>query len=219
MAKNSKIRGLAPALKAQKWTATQIARAGIAVLVLVNIALAWMVMNPPGGSAEALDEEAIRLQGQIQQAKSQADVVKKHAAAVTKGRTQADDFLSRYFVTRRTLPTTLIKELKEIAQRAGIKDRGNAFSPEMIDGSDTLGMVTITWNFEGSYKNLLSFVREVDRSNSLLIIDSLNAAPQAGSNQLLVAMKLNAFIREDGSIAPAEQTAVAAAEGAQGGRQ
>ncbi len=27
----------------------------------------------------------------------------------------------------------------------------------------------------------MSFVREIDRSDSLLIIDSLNAAPQAGS--------------------------------------
>jgi hypothetical protein len=214
MAKNSKIRGLAPALKGQKWTATQIARAVVGVLVLVNVALAFLVMNPPGGSAEALDEEAVRLQAQIQQAKSQADVVKKHAAAVTKGRTEADDFLSHYFVTRRTLPTTLITELDAIAKKAGIKDRGNTASNEMIDGSDTLSMVTITWNFEGSYKNLLSFVREIDRSNSLLIIDSLNAAPQAGSNQLLVSMKLNAFIREDGSVVPAE-TAVAEAQPAE----
>jgi hypothetical protein len=210
MAKNSKTSGQAPALKGQKWTVPQIARAVVGVLVLVNLALAFLVMNPPGGSAEALEEDMGRLQAQIKQAKVRADEVKKHADAVTKGRGQADEFLNRYFVARRTAPTALISELNHIAQKAGIKDRGNAFSPEMIDGSDTLGMVTITWNFEGSYKNLLAFVREIDRSNSLLIIDSLNAAPQAGSNQLLVSMKLNAFIREDGSIAPAE-TAVAQA--------
>jgi hypothetical protein len=105
------------------------------------------------------------------------------------------------------LPTTVIKDLGQIAQKAGIKDRGYANSVDLIDGSDTLGMVTITWNFEGSYRNLLSFVREIDRSNSLLIIDSLNATPQAGSNLLLVSMKLNAFIREDGSLIPTETVA------------
>jgi hypothetical protein len=175
-------------------------------------------VNPPGGSAEALEEDAVRLQAQIKQAKTSADEVKKHAESVTKGRTQADDFLNHYFVTRRTLPTTLINELHRIEQKAGIKDRGQTQAVELIDGSDALGIVTISWNFEGSYRNLMAFVREIDRSPSLLIIDSLNATPQTGgSNNLLVSMKLNAFLREDGSIAPSE-TAVAQV-GAQGGRQ
>lgn len=206
------------ALKGQKWTVPQIARAVVGVLLVVNLALAWWVVNPPGGSAEALEEDIVRLQAQIKQAKASADEVKKHAESVTKGRTQADEFLNHYFVTRRTLPTTLINELHRIEQKAGIKDRGQANALDMIDGSDTLGMVTISWNFEGSYRNLMAFVREIDRSPSLLIIDSLNATPQTGgSNNLLVSMKLNAFLREDGSIAPAE-TAVAQV-GAQGGRQ
>src|SRR4029079_18190699 len=131
MAKNSKITAQSVALKGQKWTTPQIARAVVGVLVLVNLALAWLVVNPPGGSAEALEEDMVRLQGQIKQAKVRADEVKKHADAVTKGRTQADEFLDHYFVGRRTAPTALINELNHIAQRAGIKDRGNAFSPEM----------------------------------------------------------------------------------------
>src|SRR4029079_1796778 len=103
MAKNSKITAQSVALKGQKWTTLQIARAVVGVLVLVNLALAWWVVNPPGGSAEVLEEDAVRLQAQIKQAKTSADEVKKHAESVTKGRTQADEFLNHYFVTRRTL--------------------------------------------------------------------------------------------------------------------
>jgi hypothetical protein len=218
MPRNSKTTGQAPASKGQKWGVTQIARLVLGILVAVNVALAWMVMNPPGGSAEALETDMVQLQGQIKQTKTRADEVKNHAEAVTKGRAQADEFLNRYFVEKRALPTTLIKEMNQIVQRAGIKDRGNTVSPDLIDGSDTLGMVTITWNFEGTYRNLLSLVREIDRSNSLLIIDSLNATPQAGSNLLLISMKLHTFIREDGSILPLG-TAVAQAENTQEVRQ
>lgn len=219
MPRNSKTAGQAQASKSSKWTVTQIARLVIGLLVLVNIALAWMVMNPPGGSAEGLDAEIVRLQSQIKQARTRADEMKAHAEAVTKGRGQADEFLARYFVTRRTLPTTLITELNQIAQRAGIKDRGNSSAPpELIEGSDTLGMVTINWNFEGSYRNLLSVVREMDRSNSLVIVDSLSATPQAGSNLLQISMKLHAFIREDGDLIP-QETAVAEAQPVQEARQ
>src|SRR5690242_19746652 len=111
MAKNSKIIGHAVAEKGQKLTNPQIAGAVVGVLVLVNLALAWLVVDPPGGSAEALEEDAVRLQAQIKQAKTSADEVKKHADAVTKGRTQADEFLTHYFVARRELPTTVIREL------------------------------------------------------------------------------------------------------------
>jgi hypothetical protein len=75
------------------------------------------------------------------------------------------------------------------------KDRSIAFEP--IDGSDTLSMMSITMNYEGEYKDLLHFVHELDRSPSLMIIESLNAAPQAGTGILSVSIKLDTFVRED----------------------
>ena len=177
----------------------QLARVVMGVLILLNLIAGWLVYSPPGGSAEALEQDLARLQAQVKQAKARMEETKQHAAAVEKGRGDADAFLARYFMPRRIAPTALLTELNDIARRAGIQERGNAFSIDLIEGSETLGMVTITANFEGTYRNLLNFVREIDRSPSLLIIESLNAAPQQGSNSLMVAMKMEAFLREDGS--------------------
>ena len=204
MAKNSKIKATAAAKGINK---AQIARIALGVLVVLNLVAAGLVLYPPGGSAEALEQDLVRLQAQVRQAKTKLDESKQHSAAVEKGRGAADEFLGKYFVTRRTVPSTLLTELNQIAQRAGIKDRGNAFSIDLIDGSETLGMVTITANFEGTYRNLLSFVREIDRSSSLLIIESLNAAPQQGSNVLTVAIKMEAFVREDAPLQVASEEA------------
>jgi hypothetical protein len=41
-------------------------------------------------------------------------------------------------------------------------------------------------------------VHEIDRSPRLLIIESLTAAPQAGSDDLNVSMKLDTFVRDNG---------------------
>ena len=150
-------------------------------------------------TVKALEQDLAQLQAQVKQAKARTEETKQHAAAVEKGRGDADAFLARYFMPRRIAPTALLTELNDIARRAGIQERGNAFSIDLIEGSESLGMVTITATFEGTYRNLLNFVREIDRSPSLLIIESLNAAPQQGSNNLMVAIKMEAFLREDGS--------------------
>jgi hypothetical protein len=61
-------------------------------------------------------------------------------------------------------------------------------------------MMTITANYEGTYRNLLNFISELDRSEQLLIIESMSAAPQQGSNTLTVSMKIDAFIRDESRL-------------------
>lgn len=202
MARNSKVKA---AVAAKGFTKAQIWRMVLGGLLVLNLVGAWMVLYPPGGSEETLNEELIRLQAQVQKTKGQMDAAKAHAQAIEKGRGAAEEFLNEYFVTRRTLATTLLTELNQIAARAGIKERGNSFSVELIEGSEVLGMDIITANFEGTYRNLLNFVREIDRSPRLLIIESLNAAPQTGSSMLNVVVKMNAFIREDGPLQVAQE--------------
>lgn len=177
----------------------QIARIVLGVLVALNLIAAGLVLYPPGGSAEALEQDLVRLEAQLKQSRTRLEETRKHADAVEKGRGAADEFLNSYFVPVRSAPSKFLSELDQIAQRAGIKDRGNQFSADVIEGSEELGMLTITANFEGTYRNLLNFVREIDRSSSLLIIESLNATPQQGSNILTVAIKMEAFLRDDGS--------------------
>ena len=65
-------------------------------------------------------------------------------------------------------------------------------------GSDTLSMMSISANYEGTYANLMRFVHELDRSPRLLIIEGLNAAPQATGGTLNISMKIDTFVRDDG---------------------
>ena len=62
-------------------------------------------------------------------------------------------------------------------------------------------MMSISANYEGTYANLMRFVHEIDRSPRLLIIEALNAAPQQTGGTLNISMKIDTFVREDGSAA------------------
>jgi hypothetical protein len=104
--------------------------------------------------------------------------------------------LGNYFLERRTAYSTLLSELVEAANQSKIKPREHAYATEPIEGSDSLSMMTITANYEGTYSDLMHFVHEIDRSPRLLIVEALNAAPQQGTNILVVNMKLETFVRE-----------------------
>ncbi len=171
----------------------------LGVLVALNVVAAVLLLFPPGGTAEQMEEELAGLQGQASVREKNLRITREHVAAVEKGRSEGDQFLGSYFLSRRTAYSTLLGELGEAAQQSQIKAREHSYSTEPIEGSDTLSMMTITANYEGTYQNLMNFVHQVDQSPGMMIIESLNAAPQTGTNTLTVSMKLDTFVREDAS--------------------
>ena len=117
---------------------------------------------------------------------------------VEKARAEGDQFLSGYFLPRRTAYKTLAEELAQAAQKAGIRQREHTINEEPIEGSDTLTMLTINANYEGSYADLVHFVNVLDGSPQFLIIEGLTAAPQQTAGVLNVNLRMNAFVREEG---------------------
>ena len=179
-------------------------------LLALNLIAAGLVLFPPGGSADDLEREFASLQTQIMQKRALLEHSRLNVAAVEKAREEGDSFWTHYFLSRRTADSTLLSALTDAATKAQIKERDRAQTTEFIEGSDSLSMMTITANYEGTYRNLLNFISELDHSQQLLIIESMSAAPQQGSNILTVSMKIDAFIRDE-SAEPGLETAQTAA--------
>lgn len=195
MPKNS--RGQGPAAKAPTRDLTRKIRIGLGALLALNLIAAGLVLFPPGGSADDLEREFASLQSQINQKRVLLERSRLNVAAIEKARGEGDHFLNEYFLSRRTADSALLSELAEAASKAQIKPRDAAQTTEYIEGSDSLSMMTISANYEGTYRNLLNFIGELDHSGRLLIIESMTAVPQQGSNILTVSMKIDAFIRDD----------------------
>jgi Tfp pilus assembly protein PilO len=169
------------------------------VFAVADIAAAWIVLYPPGGSAAELEQQLTALQAQTAAKRILLTSTRQHVAAVEQGRSEGEQFLTQYFLARRTAYSTLLTELVAAADEAKIKPKEHAYSTEPIEGSDSLSMMSISANYEGTYSNLMRFVHELDRSPRLLIIEGLNAAPQATGGTLNISMKIDTFVREDGS--------------------
>jgi hypothetical protein len=174
-------------------------RAILGALVAANLAAAGFLMFPPGGSAEELAQQLAVLHSQVAAGRVRLSETRKHVASVEKGRGEGDKFLNEYFLSRRAAYSTLLGELVSAADEAKIKPKEHAYATEPIEGSDSLSMMTITANYEGTYQNLMRFVHRIDQSPRLLMIEALNAAPQQNTGVLNVSMKIDTFVREEDS--------------------
>lgn len=190
-------RGQAPGEGGQAHDLKRKIRIALGALLALNLIAAGLVLFPPGGSADDVESELASLQTQVMQKRALLERTRFNVVAIEKARGEGDQFLDNHFLTRRTADSALLAELTAAASKAQIKERDRAQTTEFIEGSDSLAMMTITANYEGTYRNLLNFINELDHSGQLLIIESMSAAPQQGSNTLTVSMKLDAFIRED----------------------
>lgn len=170
----------------------------VGVLVALNLIAAWFVFRPLGGSAESLAEDARNLRLQLAQRRNNLQITRVNVTKVESARTQGDQFMEGYFLTRRTAATILVSELNDAARESKIRMKLSSVNEEPIEGSDNLSMLVITGEYEGTYKDLLAFVNRIDRSPRLFIIESLQATPQQGSAGVLnIGVKIDAFIRED----------------------
>jgi hypothetical protein len=174
-----------------------IARALIAVLLVANLMAAYAVFRPLGGSAEELDAEVASLQVQLQQRQASLQRLRALVSKIEQARKAGDEFLTSYFMDRRTLSSTIIGELSAAAKDAGMRPKEIAYGFDDIEGSDTLSMATVTANYEGTYGDLLEFINRLDKSKRFLILDTLTAAPQQGGTNLNVNIKMNTFVRKE----------------------
>lgn len=187
-----------PAFKLNLRDQKTLVRAGLGILTAANLLAAFFVYRTPGGTLAQLEEEIVASRRQLIERERDIGRLKKLVAYTEQARKSGDDFLASYFLPRKHAYSLLEIDLTAAAKAAGIASRERSFNYEPIEGSDTLGLLTINAGFEGSYADLVEFVNQIDRSKRLIILEQLQAQPQLGGNTLQINVKMNAFFRFEG---------------------
>jgi type II secretory pathway component PulM len=172
-------------------------RAALGALLLCNVIAALILFKPWGGSADDLERRIDTMRAQLPQQQAALARTKTLVEKVQKARAEGDKFMSQYMLDERTAYSSVLGELDRDATQVGLKSREIQANVEPIDGSDTLGMMTISANYEGPYPNLTKFINALDRSKQFLIIESLQASPQPVGQAVNVNFKLNTFVRAE----------------------
>ena len=176
-----------------------VIRLVLGVLAAANLVAGYFVLRPPGGSSQELRQQATEMTTQIRQQQGTLDRTRLLSGKIEIGRGEGDRFMSKYFLPRRSAYSIVMAELNDLASQAKVTAKESANAIEPVDGSDSLEMMQITANYEATYADLVRFVNLIDKSNRLLVMESMNATPQQGGGKLNVSLKLDTFVVEDGS--------------------
>jgi hypothetical protein len=172
-------------------------RVALGTLLLLNLIAAVILFKPWGGSAEDLERQLVSLRQQVPQQQAALARSKALVQKVEKARAEGDQFMTKFMLNGRSTYSTIIGELDRAATQVKLAPKERQFGVEPIDGSENLGIMTISANYEGAYPNLTKFINELDRSPRFLIIESLQASPQPVGANVNVNFKLYAFIRDE----------------------
>jgi len=168
----------------------------LGALILANAAAIYFYFIPPGGTEQELTARARELKGRIRTAEMSSRQLESVAGKVQLASTQTGAFAGKYFLPRRTAYGQVIGEVQRLTHEAGIVEKEGTFAEEPIEGSSDLTLVTFSVSLEGTFADLMHFLYQVDHSPTLLILDSLSAAPVQNTGRLNLALKLLTIIRE-----------------------
>ena len=180
------------------WGAPEtLLRLGALALLAANVIAAGFAFHWWGDSPASAQARIDDLRREIAIERIQVVRTKGTAGKVDTARDQGGAFVGTYMTPRRVTYSTVLSELNQMAGIAGIKTRETGFTRTAVEGSASLSMLTITAGYEAAYPNLVKFMNQLDKSKRFMIIESVQAAPQANSQNLLVTIKLNTFVRDD----------------------
>lgn len=187
-----------------------LVRAALGALFVANLVAAGFAFHWVDASPDALNQQLFGTQAS--HLSEQARLLKSRslAANISRGKADGESFIATSMTSRRRTYSTIIGEITETAKAAGMKNPGGTIALEPIAGSEDLDLMSITFNLEGGYAELLKFVNLLDRSPRFLIIETITVTPRPQTGALVVAVKLDTFVRED-EARPGVATPVGAA--------
>lgn len=179
-------------------------------LLAATLFLVYLVRGEQarGASLQASLEVAER---QHHEARASLDRLETLAAAAQATRQQMEHLMEEKFATESGRFTDLIREIKLLAEHAGLDPRDIGYPEE--DFAE-LGLVRRSFVFtvQGSYANLRAFLYLLELSPSFVTVDQIEVRELSGAKGLGVSLRLSTFFS-----APAEAPAATARQAA-GGR-
>src|SRR3954447_13942705 len=123
---------------------------GLGLLLILNLIAAYFWLYPPGGSPRELEQQITDLRAQVLQRNLLLRQTRTHAGTIERGRGEGTQFMNAYFMNARVASSTIVDELSQTATQTKITPKEHSLQVEDVEGSDTLKMMSINGNYEGT---------------------------------------------------------------------
>jgi len=154
-----------------------------------------------GSGLQQLDRRLERASREREEAATKLARLTELAAAAEVSRVDTAKLYAERFATERSRLTDLIREIKQLAEHAGLDPREIGYPEEILEDFD-LRRRSFVFSVQGSYANLRAFLHLLELSPSFVTIEQIRVNEQSGNRGLGVSLRLATFFAGEPS-APA----------------
>lgn len=166
----------------------------IALLAVFDVAFWAVAVRPLSNREEQRRVRLASLEQQIEQRRASVEKLEAATERVESATETGDGLLEQLTLDRQTTYSTLLSELVEASDEAGVQFRETSFETVEVEGNEAFGRLRVSANFRGNYENLVQFLNRLDRSEQFLIIEQLGAAP-SDEGGLRFSIRIDTFVR------------------------
>jgi Tfp pilus assembly protein PilO len=148
--------------------------------------------------AEALGAEVEGVKRTVAELQGRADLVRENQASDKR-------FFAEVVGARRAGLVPAIAEIEKLAAEPGLKVGARSFNPDVIKEAPLL-KVGVAVTLTGGYRQLVAFLRGLERSKYFVTVDSVQlreSLGEEGSTEGALAVQLSAWFRADEEIVDA----------------
>jgi len=162
-------------------------------LFALNLVVYLAFTLPRSLQQRNLDERLKVAREEVARERERMDALKGHFDLINANTRDMTDFYSRRIGRRDTTMVPLLREVEAMATSRGLKVGSQGFSFEPLKGMD-VEHFEIKMPVRGTYRELVGFVEELERSSRFVTLDQITAHTQS-EGEAELQMVLSCYFR------------------------
>jgi Tfp pilus assembly protein PilO len=174
------------------WRSTLLPVFLVLLALNLGVLLAWTL--PRSLRQKSAAEQAVVARAELARERERADALRERAAAIRANRADLERFYTKVAGSEKQDLLQALTAIEELARAGGLQPAARTLRRDSVDKAP-LERVAVTLPLEGSYAELVGFLRGVERSKRFLTIDRVSLRADAESGGAL-QVELSTYLRQ-----------------------
>jgi hypothetical protein len=152
----------------------------LAVIAVVNVLFFFILNRPARTEFQRLEESIRQLRGQAGANKLFLDRLQKTSTQLDRFDKDKNALLMKHLVHRPSGYSQIVSTLEGLVQRSGVRSTRISYTPDPTPHAG-LNTLAVTIPLDGSYSNIVNFIRQVENSETFFLITAINLTSGGGA--------------------------------------
>jgi Tfp pilus assembly protein PilO len=162
-------------------------------LVLLNGVVYGTFTLPRTLQRRNLDQRLKAAQAEVERERQRMDALRAHFDLINANNRDTTEFFNRRIGRRDATMVPLLRDIEALARARGLKVASQGYGVEQIKGMD-VERFEVKMPLRGSYREVLAFVEELERSSRFVTLDQITAHVQP-EGEIEVQLVLSCYFR------------------------